>query len=77
MTLRVQLFPAARLLPQLLVWTKSTLGLTVKPEIVICALPLLVSVTVCGPLVVPTGCSPKVKLGVDSVAAGPTPVPLS
>lgn len=51
-TAMVQLDPAFRLLPQLLLWLKSPLGTMLL--IVSLALPELVSVTFCGLLLVPT-----------------------
>ena len=50
-----QLAPAARLLPQLFVWLKSPV--TLKPEIVSAAIPVLDRVTLCAPLDVPTRCA--------------------
>ena len=58
-TLMVQLTPAARLLPQLLVWEKSPL---VVMELMLMELAVsLVAVTVCGALLLPTFCEAKVK----------------
>ena len=56
-TLRVQLAPAARLEPQVLVWEKSSLS--VMLEIVRAALPSFLSVIVSAELVVPTTWLPK------------------
>jgi hypothetical protein len=47
-----QLAPAARVVPQVLVWAKSPLA--VIDVIVSSSVPVLLSVTVCGVLVVPT-----------------------
>jgi hypothetical protein len=51
-TVIVQLAPAANVLPQLLVWAKSPLAATLL--IVRGAFPVLLNVTVCAVLVVPT-----------------------
>jgi hypothetical protein len=59
-TLTVQFFPAATLVPQLLVCVKSPLAAIL--EIFSVALPLLVRITVCAALVVPTGCLPNVRV---------------
>ena len=70
-TLKVQLAPAASVAgnaPQVFVWAKSPL--VAMALIVSGALPLLVSVTVCAALVVPTFWLPKLRLAGDSVTAG-------
>ena len=43
---------------------------------VTCEVPLLVRVTVCCALCVPTVCTPKFKLGGETVNSGAMPVPL-
>ena len=55
-TLTVQLLPAARLARQVWVWEKSPLfvPVTAMPLMVSVAVPVLVRVTVCGALPVPT-----------------------
>ena len=75
-TLMVQLAPAATELPQLLVWAKSPLAL--MAVILRAALPELLSVTVCGALVVPCAWLPKVRLTGERPATGPLadPVPV-
>jgi hypothetical protein len=69
-----QLAPALTLVPQLLVWKKSPLA--VMPEMVSEALPVLVSATVCAPLLVPTNCPVKVSEEGDKPTTGPVPVPV-
>ena len=73
-TLRVQLAPAARLEPQVLVWAKSPL--TVMLVIVRVALPVFFSATVWALLLVPTGCSEKVKEAGERLTTGAVPVPV-
>src|SRR5437879_590249 len=76
MTLIVQLAPAARLLPQLLV---EKFKLAAMPSIgrIRVALPLFVSVTGIGRLLVPTVWLPvNVRLGGASVTTGAAPVPV-
>jgi hypothetical protein len=71
-TVMVQLAPAARLVPQVLVWAKSPLAvmlLRLKAD-----WPVLDKVRVFGLLVVPTSLVPKLKLEADSFATGPVPV---
>src|SRR5580698_1500314 len=60
-------------LPQLLLWRNSALAAI---ELMLRA-PLALSVTVCGKLVVPTGCGPKVRLGGERVTTGGVPVPVN
>ena len=70
-TLMVQLTPAARLLPQLLLWEKSPLAVM---ELMLMELAVsLVAVTVCGALLVPTFCEANVRLVgvVDSAGCAP------
>jgi len=75
-TLIVQLAPAATLVPQLLVSPKSSE--TSILETARAAVPLLVNVTVCGALVVPTACDPnESEVGeklAEAVGASPVPV---
>ena len=74
-TLMVQLAPAARLLPQLLVWKKFKLATMLV--MVNAALPLFVSVTGSGRLVVPTVWLPvSERLGGIRVTTGAAPVPV-
>src|SRR4051812_15911532 len=76
----VQLAPAARmagLAGQVFVWAKLP-GLVpprLMPAIARGAVPLLVRVTACAALVLPTACPAKVKLVGLSVTAGAVPVP--
>src|SRR3989442_1155202 len=71
----VQLAPAARLLPQLLVWKKFKLATMLV--MVNAALPLFVSVTGSGRLVVPTGWLPESeRVGGIRVTTGATPAPV-
>jgi hypothetical protein len=74
----LQLTPALRLLGQLFVWAKSPLA--AMPLMVRVEPPLLVRVTDCAPLVVPTFWLPKVRVVGDNVTAAAEtvpPVPLS
>lgn len=64
MTVIVQLAPAARLLPQLFDWAK--LPFTAMLVMVKAALPVLLTVTVCGALVVPTACAGNVRTVAES-----------
>ena len=71
----VQLAPVVTLLPQLLVAAKS-------PEAAIfetasATVPVLVKVTVCGALVLPTVCGSNNRKGGETLSAGPIPVPVS
>jgi hypothetical protein len=80
-TLIVQLAPAAKLAPQVLVCAKSVVFPPVNPMLVISSellVSVLVSVTGCAALVVPTVGTAKVSAG-DRVAdaEGTTPVPVS
>jgi hypothetical protein len=70
----VQAAPAAKVLPQELVWEKSPL--TVIPEIVNETVPVFVNVTLCGPLVFPDIWGVKVSDVGETLAAAPAPVPL-
>lgn len=74
-TLTVQFFPAARLAPHLVL--SANAPIVWIPAIVMGALPSLVRVTICGPLVVPTGWSLKFRVPADNIASGPAPVPVS
>ena len=71
----VQLRPAARLVPQLLVCVKSVaLGpLMAKPENVSVVPPTFVSLTLEGGRVVPTFCGGKTSEVVDRLTSVPTP----
>ena len=68
-TLTVQLAPAARLAPQVLVWAKLALGEAAMLEMLSEAVPELVTVTVCAALVTPTGVE-KVRLEGERATAG-------
>ena len=60
--------------PQLLVWAKSPVALT--PVMFSAALPVLLSVTLCGKLVDPTGVPVKVSVAGERTTTGPScPVP--
>jgi len=73
-TVIVQLAPAARLGPHVVVWAKLAAPVPVRaiPEIVSAALPVLLSVIVCDPDVVSTVCVPKLSapLRLSTGAAG-------
>ena len=71
----VQLVPAAKLLPQLLLWAKSPFA--VMLVIVMAALPVLLKVTGWAGLVVLTAWPAKLRLVGDQVTRGPSPVPVS
>lgn len=78
-TLTVQLAPAAKVLPQVVVLEKSP---AFAPVIAIChrcivTPPLLVIVTLCGLLLVPTVWLAKLRLVGDRPAAVPTPVKIT
>ena len=72
-----QLVPAATALPQMLVWPKSTLFVPVMTMLVMfnVALPVLVNVTLCVPLVAPTSWLPKLTLFGERDTADAAPVP--
>jgi hypothetical protein len=72
-TFTVQVAPAATDVPQLFVWAKSP-AIT-KVLIVRAVLPVLLRVTVCAELEVPTSCEPKVSDAGDNDATAPNPVP--
>ena len=72
-TLIVQDAFAARLVPQVLVSEKSPPAAML--EIARVALPGLLSVTLCGLLLVPNACEANVKEVAESLAAGALPVP--
>ena len=74
-TLIKQAALVARLVAQLFVWAKSPL--VEIPSIVIGNVPLFARVTVCGALVVPTFCAPKINDEVDKLRMGPVPDPLN
>ena len=73
-TLIVQKALAARLEPQVLVWEKSPLA--VMLEIVRAAFPVLLNVTLCALLLVPTACAGKVNEEGEKLAPGAVPVPV-
>jgi hypothetical protein len=73
-TLIVQLALGVSELGHALVWAKSPLTLMMRE--VNAALPLLLRVTVCGGLVVETVCPAKVRLVVERLTTGASPVPL-
>ena len=66
----MQLAPGARLLPQVLVWAKSPLATMLV--MVSTAVPQLVSVIVCGGLVVRSGWSAKFRILLESLTHGTT-----
>jgi hypothetical protein len=80
-TLIVQLLPAATLAPHVLPCAKSPAFVPVTPMLDIASglPPLLLSVTVCAALVLPTDCVPKLKLLAERLTVGgvATPVPVS
>jgi hypothetical protein len=73
-TLMVQLAVAATLEPQVLVSEKSPL--VEIPAMLRAAFPVLLSVTVWGLLLVPSGCAGKVKEVGERLTAGAVPVPV-
>lgn len=73
-TLMVQLAPAATEAPQLLVWLKSPLTVTEEMEREV--FPLLVSVTACPALELPSACEGNASEEGESVATAANPVPL-
>lgn len=81
-TVSEQLAPAAKVplvLPaamQVLLCAKSVTVLAM-PEIFKVALPLLLSVTLCDTLVVPTAWEAKFRLAGERLATGPIPVPVT
>jgi hypothetical protein len=78
-TLMEQFAPAATLAPHVFVCEKSPLFVPVMAmlEIVNVAVPVLVSVTICTALLMPTIWLPKLMLLPPSVTMGATPVPVS
>ena len=70
----VQLAPALTVVPQVLVWEKSPLAVTL--EMVSEALPVSVRVTLCAALLVPDIWSGKVSEEDDKLTRGTIPVPL-
>ena len=72
-TLMVQEELAPTLEPQVLVWEKSPL--IVMLLIVRVALPVFVSVTFCGLLLLPSACDANVNEVGDTLAPGTAPVP--
>src|SRR5580658_1560314 len=77
-TLMVQLAPAARELPQVLVWAKAPLLVPVMAILVMltAVLPVLLNVTVWAVVVVPTFSLPKLRLVAERFRPGAVPVPL-
>jgi hypothetical protein len=73
-TLRVQLAPAATLAPQVLVWEKSPLAVMLVT--LRATFPVLLSVTVCALLLVPTACAGKVREAGERLTRGAVPVPV-
>ena len=76
----MQLAPTARLDPQLLAKKNEEASAPVRPMLVTARieLPVLVKVTLCEALVVPTVCGPNVRLVADSdTVVELTPVPVS
>jgi hypothetical protein len=73
-TLIAQFAEGAKLAGQLLVCEKSPAALT--PETTMFALPVLVNVTACAALELPTSCSAKGNESTDKVFAGAPAVPL-
>ena len=74
-TLTWQLAPATRVAPQLLVCAKRLLE-TLRPVMFSVESPLLVSVTACVVLVVPTCWLPNAREAAEKLAIGAMPVPL-
>jgi len=75
-TVMPQLAPAAKVLPQVLVWAKSP-GLAPPMAMLVMfkvVLARLVMVAVCGALVVPMDCEAKVKLAGANLTAVPLPL---
>ena len=75
----VQVPPAATLVPHVFVNANEVAFAPVTPMLVIdnATPPVLVSVTDCVAVAVPTGDEPNERLVADRVTAGPTPVPLN
>ena len=81
LTLIVQLAPPARVVGasgQVAVCEKSPAFVPATPTLLIDrgAVPVFVTVTLCGALVVPTPCDPKATVDGDTCTAGAVPVPL-
>jgi hypothetical protein len=74
MTLITQTDPAAKEVPQVLVWEKSPLMAMLV--IVKLAFPVLLTVTACGALMEPTNIPLKLRLLAESEAMGAVPTPL-
>jgi hypothetical protein len=74
LTVIAQLALTASDVPQVLVWAKSPLATMLV--IVSVAVPVLVSVIVCGTLVVPNCWLPNATLVAERVATGAVPVPV-
>jgi hypothetical protein len=77
-TLIVQVPPAAKLVPHVLVWEKSAEldPVRVMPLIVMLELPVFLSVVARAVLAVFTACTPNAKEVGDRLAVGPVPVPV-
>ena len=77
-TLIVQVAPAFKLAPHVLVSEKSKAFAPDKTMLAIerGALPVFCTVTLCGPLEVPTAWLGKARVVVESVAVGAVPVPV-
>ena len=73
-TLKMQLAPAARPEPQVLVWEKSPL--TVTLVILRVTLPVFLRVRLCALLLVPTACGRKVKEAGEKLTTGAVPLPV-
>src|SRR4051812_24995863 len=78
----LQLAPAAIVAPQVLVWLNSVAFVPTIPmlETVSPAVPLLVTVTVCATLFIPTVCPPNFTLSLHNappISAAFAPVPLN
>src|SRR5947209_167263 len=79
LTLTVQLAPAGTNVPQVFVWAKSP-GLApaiLIVEMLMAALPLLVSVMVCAALVAPTFCPAKLSEPGDNAVSLAAPRPFT
>jgi hypothetical protein len=76
-TLRVQLDPAATLVPQVFVWLKSPLFVPVIVMLVMLsdAVPVLDKVTTWAALLVPSNWVPNVSVAGERLTAGAVPVP--
>ena len=73
-TLMVQDVPTVKTALQVWVWEKSPLTVMLERKRV--AVPVFLSVTLWGLLLVPTGIAANVRVDGERVAPGPTPVPM-